>query len=74
MNERIKELADQCWDMEHYDEYLGHKEPLFRYTKFAEMIVRECVQVTRQHNFHERSLNAIYQHFGMDASEIFKHE
>jgi hypothetical protein len=37
MNERIKELADQATDKEH-----GYS--FFDREKFAELIVRECVQ------------------------------
>jgi len=38
MNERIKELAEQCWDKRldglHFDQ-----------EKFAELIVRECLEI-----------------------------
>lgn len=38
MNDRIKQLASQCWDLrmdgQHFDQ-----------EKFAELIVRECVEV-----------------------------
>jgi hypothetical protein len=38
MNERIKELAEQCWDRRldglHFDQ-----------EKFAELIVRECIAI-----------------------------
>lgn len=70
MNERIRELAEQAGST--------HKQSLGVYQfytdeleKFAELIVKECVEVSRQYNFHERSLIAMYEHFGMDATEIF---
>lgn len=69
MNERIRELAREAGLLTH--------NPAGRRTKldvFAELLVQECVEVTRQYNFHERSLIAMYQHFGMDATEIFKND
>ena len=38
MNERIKELEAQCWEPRQYG------PAWFNSTKFAELIVRECVQ------------------------------
>jgi hypothetical protein len=35
MNERIRELAEQVYGSAHYDDF-----------KFAELIVRECVEVS----------------------------
>jgi len=63
MNERIKELAVKA-QVEHCVSHV-------RLQEFAELIVRECAEVSRQYNFHERSLIAMYEHFGMDATEIF---
>ena len=43
MNERIKELAEQCWDRRldglHFDQ-----------EKFAELIVRECLEACSRAN------------------------
>jgi hypothetical protein len=39
MNERIRELAEQCWEARKYG------PPWFEYEKFAELIVRECVGI-----------------------------
>jgi hypothetical protein len=39
MNERIKQLAEQCG---HYSDYEGW---IFDKEKFAELIVRECARV-----------------------------
>ena len=40
MNERTKELADQCWD-----EYPNTGPVVFNKEKFAELIVAECEKV-----------------------------
>ena len=39
MNERIKELAEQCWEARKYG------PPWFEYEKFAELIVKDCACV-----------------------------
>ena len=38
MNERIKEIEQQCWEVRQYN------PPWFNATKFAELIVRECLK------------------------------
>lgn len=51
MNERIKELADRAWvyQMTVYEDNgvrtFGEREQVFSKEKFAELIVKECVQV-----------------------------
>ena len=48
MNERIEQLAEQCWV--HTNEPLfGAKSPHWEFDrqKFAELIVRECVEVVK---------------------------
>lgn len=45
MNERIKELEQMCW------EELGEEEsyyPVFNTKKFAELIIKECVDIAHQ--------------------------
>ena len=37
MNERIRELASQCWEPRKWN------PPWFDYEKFAKMLVRECI-------------------------------
>jgi len=37
MNDRIKELEQQCWEVRQYN------PPWFNATKFAELIVKECM-------------------------------
>ena len=41
MNERIKQLADQCEDFGDWD----HKVYTFDKEKFAKLIIRECAEV-----------------------------
>tara|TARA_R110000868_G_scaffold256328_1_gene513028 strand:- start:232 stop:516 length:285 start_codon:yes stop_codon:yes gene_type:complete len=42
MNERIKELESQCWEPRQYG------PAWFNSTKFAELIVAECVSILRK--------------------------
>jgi hypothetical protein len=42
MNEKIKELEQQCWEVRQYN------PPWFNATKFAELIVRECANYINQ--------------------------
>ena len=67
MNERIQELAKQAGAAygDGYDFYLleDHIE------KFAELIVRECVELNKQElafNAFERLLNIYKEHFGVE--------
>lgn len=73
MNERIKELAEQCWDKRldglHFDQ-----------EKFAELIVQECLDIASEIRGEPRTdtplvigydwacenmINAIKEHFGV---------
>ncbi len=61
MNQRIKELASQCWDLRldgrHFDQ-----------EQFAELIVRECAGVGYDASYFECALNVsnkILEHFGV---------
>ena len=66
MNERIWELSDKCglaWT-------LKTPQDIENLEEFAELIVRECAEVARQHNLAaaERSYmihDAIKEHFGV---------
>ena len=60
MNERIKELFEEC---------VYEKEFGFDVEMFAQLIVRECVEVSKQYNFHERTNIAVLEHFGMKESD-----
>ena len=62
MNERIKALAAQCWDERldgmHFDQ-----------EKFAELVVRECVEVvkwTPSQFPNDEYVKNIKQHFGVE--------
>ena len=39
MNDRIKQLEQQCWEVRQYN------PPWFNATKFAELIVKECANI-----------------------------
>ena len=60
MNERIKELASQCWDLRldgrHFDQ-----------EQFAELIVRECAGVGYDAAAAKVNVsNRILEHFGIE--------
>ena len=61
MNERIKELEQQCWEVRQYN------PPWFNATKFAELIVRECDDVATI-NAHQWASPGTYvlKHFGVE--------
>ena len=66
MNELIRELAkesDLDWHRHWNDDESNRLE------KFAQLIVRECVEVSKQYNFHERTNIAVLKHFGMKESD-----
>jgi hypothetical protein len=65
MNKRIKELAEQCWDIRldgrHFDQEM-----------FAELIVKECITVLEQHHpyttepeVYHYAISLIEEHFGV---------
>ena len=74
MNERIKELEAQCWEPRQYG------PAWFNSTKFAELIVRECAEISEQsqwseakgeyyEGFNEAMIyvsNKIKEHFGVE--------
>ena len=45
MNERIKELAEQAWDTTAVSPDFGH--PVSFAEKFAELIVKECIDIAK---------------------------
>jgi len=76
MNERIRELAEQAneLDYETFDEF-NHKTVRhykFNKQKFAELIIRECTELTLDHkndNYYNGWLDyrdEIKRHFGVD--------
>jgi hypothetical protein len=59
MNERIQELADQCYHQ--YSEYRIDLE------KFAELIIKETLQVARAGvEFGNGMEDAVYTYFGIE--------
>jgi len=69
MNERIKELEAQCWEPRQYG------PAWFNSTKFAELIVRECAEVSEDDisdgdacctNTADRIARQIKKHFGVE--------
>ncbi len=68
MNERIKEIEKQCWQSTETDPYA-----LFDVKKFAELIVKECMEqvwYTREDgingNVSEVIKERMKQHFGVE--------
>jgi len=64
MNERIKELAEQC----HWETYGVNGELLesgFDAEKFAELIVQECISYIDSRDYHSGS-EGIAEHFGVE--------
>ena len=59
MNERIKELAEQCGFRPQPSIY--DRNQSFDIEKFAELIVRECAEICLEANDHKN----ILQHFGV---------
>lgn len=63
MNEKIKELEDQCW------EDIGGNESYFNRYKFAELIILECMMLNHNHFSDEDpySIDSLYKHhFGIE--------
>jgi len=62
MNERIRELESQCWEAKQYG------PPWFNSTKFAELIVRECISIVANKTWGggDLAIRDMKQHFGVD--------
>jgi hypothetical protein len=60
MNERIKEIEKQCWVSSQSEPYA-----LFSSTKFAELIVKECMSNLYLHGYDDARAQ-IKQHFGVE--------
>ena len=69
MNERIRELAEHCdfyVGNEHYDKPREEQQRLFM-EKFAELIVRESIELLKQNDYHGEWLGEkIKEHFGIE--------
>ena len=64
MNERIKELAERCYNLPDTPEALYYRK--FDKEKFAELIVRECCDIVHSKTDESiRVVMAIEEHFGV---------
>ncbi len=71
MNERIRELAEQATSIVEMVGPQGYTSSYAKFDreKFAELIVRECVELNKQElafNAFERLLNRYKEHFGVE--------
>jgi len=66
MNERIKLLAEQCY--EHDQSWTGVGQRIFNKEKFAELIVKEMLQTCEEHPAWTGRMigEQIKQHFGVE--------
>jgi len=65
MNERIRELAEQCESFGSWD----NKTYSFDKEKFAELIVRECIKAFNDDGYqteHEQD-QRVLKHFGVES-------
>ena len=71
MNERIRELADKIWAEEYWDNPTTDKLLPAQLNKFAELIVRECIDIAYEYDAPKLSGpgmiigNRIQEHFGV---------
>jgi hypothetical protein len=64
MNERIKELYNQCKEFDNED-----MKYIFYHEKFAELIIRECAKEADKQNIFCRGVpwgNWVKKHFGLE--------
>jgi hypothetical protein len=69
MNERIKELAEQCY--EDFQTLTSSKYLVFNKEKFAELIVQECAKIADQAEPY-KATDLILKHFGVEKSRSQK--
>ena len=67
MNERIKELIDQCWVEKRWDNGMWIEKHIDQ-EKFAELIVGECASVCENSNYEFGTIftKMIKEHFGVE--------
>jgi hypothetical protein len=65
MNERFKELEKQCWS-HRVDGALIDGHLHFDTKKFADLIVRECIDVVGQASASPNGYQALMKHFGIE--------
>ena len=68
MNERIQELAEQCWNLPIHSEYMNYRK--FDQEKFAMLIIKECTDLFpglfTDEQYPVRIEKAIKKHFGVE--------
>lgn len=63
MNERIKELAEQCVTRKFY---VDHASEDFDYKKFAELIVKEVTNIVLHYTDVDEGVAVAKKHFGVE--------
>lgn len=74
MNERIKELEEQCWSYQmrvfevNGELTYGVPEQVFNREKFAELLIKDVVEqiITRERNAGEWYQHDIFEHYGVE--------
>ena len=68
MNPRIRELADQAFDTAEYPADQQYRiEPNSAFCKkFAELIIRECIDVVSKTTTSPNGYQALMKHFGVE--------
>jgi hypothetical protein len=74
MNERIRQLADKIWAEEYWDNPATDKLLPAQLEKFAELIVRECIDIAQDRaafdgfppNDVNHIIDEIREHFGVE--------
>ena len=64
MNERIRELAEQCYQIE--DPHGRFPKEVFNQEKFAKLIVRECAAIAEARPIWVVVGKMIKEHFGVE--------
>jgi hypothetical protein len=64
MNERIEKLAEQCTSWSEGSTWTSRE--VFDKEKFAELIVRECIDVVGKATASPNGYQAIMKHFGVE--------
>jgi hypothetical protein len=64
MNERIKELAEQCTSWSEGSTWTSRE--VFDKEKFAELIVKECIDVVGKATASPNGYQALMKHFGVE--------
>jgi hypothetical protein len=67
MNERIKKLKDQCWVERRWNNDMWIEKHI-DLEKFAELIVRECAELTTKEYNNRGAIhgNDLLEHFGVE--------